>query len=264
MIWEHPGVLGIEELPTDGQPVFQPDSDHNFVRFDSRAQYDEWLRTEQFRRDDVVLLKVYCTGEFPDTFDIIARGVVEPQDYLAAMREQHHGRVIDRFWVGPPWETPPPDKLPVRIEPGMAFGLGDHPTTQMCLELLAGIPSARCVLDFGAGSGILAIAAARLFPEAKLWLTETDRQCWPDIERNFTLNNLPAPTILERAPDGSFDLVLANVYLEILRPLVTLNTKRLIVSGLLGAEQLADFDPGSFRVVRQLQREDWFALELCR
>ena len=261
-IWQLPGILGIEELPADGQPLFRPDIEHHFVRFDNRTGYEEWLRADGFRRGEQTLLKVYFTGDFPDTFDIIARGIVEPEDYLAKMREQHHGRNIGPFWVGPPWEIP--GKLPVIIEPGTAFGLGDHPTTQMCLELLAGISTARRILDFGAGSGILAIAAARLLPGCELSLVEIDRQCWPNIEHNFVLNNLPAPTIFETAPPGLFDLVLANVYLEVLRPLISIDTPRLIVSGLLGEEQLADFHTGDFRIVQQFRREDWFALELCR
>ena len=262
-IWELPGILGIEELPANGQPVFRPDLDHHFVRFDGRQQFDDWLRTEEFRRGDHILLKVYYTGAFPATFDSVARGVVEPEDYLAQMRDQHHGRTIGPFWVGPPWEKP--GKLPVIIEPGTAFGLGDHPTTQMCLELLAGIPAPRRVLDFGAGSGILAMATAKLFPGCELTLTEIDRQCWPNIAQNFTLNGLPVPVIHEVTPPGEYDLVLANIYLEILKTIVVkLNAKRLLISGLLGADQLADFQPGVYRIIRQLQRDDWFALELTR
>lgn len=261
-IWELPGILGIEELPADGQLIFRPDIAHHFVRFDGRAQFDDWLRTEEFRRADHVLLKVYYAGSFPDSFAVIARGTVEPEDYLAKMREQHHGRVIGPFWVGPPWEKP--GQLSVIIEPGTAFGLGDHPTTQMCLELLAGLPAPQRVLDFGAGSGILAIAAATLWPQCELTLVEIDRQCWPNIEHNFTLNALPAPRIYEEVPAGTFDLVLANIYLEILKSVLAIPTPRFIISGLLGTEQLADLRLGGLRIVRQLERDDWFALELAR
>jgi ribosomal protein L11 methylase PrmA len=103
-----------------------------------------------------------------------------------------------------------------------------------------------------------------MFPECELSLTEIDRQCWPNIEHNFAINGLPVPPIHELAPPRPFDLVLANVYLEVLQSLVTLETPRLIVSGLLGKEQLADFRTGDFRILRQLRREDWFALELER
>jgi ribosomal protein L11 methylase PrmA len=261
-IWELPGILGIEELPADGRSLFRPDVAHHFVRFDGRAEFDEWLRTEAFRHGDRILLKVYHNAEIPDGFDIVARGLVESEGYLAQMREQHHGRIVGNFWVGPPWESPAPGILPVIIEPGTAFGLGDHPTTQMCLELLSG--HAQRILDFGAGSGILAIAAARLWPGCDLTLVEIDRQCWPNIEHNFSLNGLPAPSLHPAAPPGKFDLVLANVYLEVLRSIVTLNAPRMILSGLLGQEQVADLRLDGFRIVRRLTREDWFALDIER
>jgi len=259
-IWELPGILGIEELPADGSLIFRPDIAHHFVRFDGRQKFDEWLRTEEFRRGDQVLLKVYHSGDFPDAFNVMARGEVQPEDYLAKMREQHHGRNIGEFWVGPPWEKP--GNRPVIIEPGTAFGLGDHPTTQMCLELLAG--PAKRVLDFGAGSGILSIAAAKLWSDCELTLVEIDRQCWPNIEHNFALNGLPTPRIHEHVPAGEFDIVLANIYLEILKSVLAINAPRFIISGLLGAEQVAALPTSGFQVTRQLQREDWFALELRR
>ena len=215
-------------------------------------------------------------SNLPAKFTIVGSGPVEPRDYLAALRAQHHGRVIDKFWVGPPWEKPSAGKLPVIIEPGMAFGLGDHPTTQMCLELLAGLtPSPRRILDIGTGTGILAIAAARLFPDAELWLTDYDPQCRSSVENNFALNGLPVPAHqrygVRPLPAGPFDLVLSNVYLEALKTLVPrIHADCWIVSGLLGQEQFAEFrsvaDP-RFDCRQVCQRDDsgiWFAAKLCR
>jgi len=275
---ERPGFLGIEELPATGEALFPVDPVHQFVRFDATASFAEYLRTEQFRHGDHVLLKVYLADESAlpqwladSTLPIIDHGQIEPQDYMASVREQFHGREVgDRLWVGPPWETPPAGKVAVIIEPGMAFGLGDHPTTQMCLELLTGIDDARRIFDVGTGTGILAIAAARQFPDAELWLSDLDPQCRSNVEHNFALNNLPAPAHQlygeQPIPAGPFDLVLSNLYLEALKSLAALDTRRWIVSGLLGEEQLAEFKCHitAFTVVRQLQREDWFALELHR
>ena len=273
-IWEQPGILGIEELPADGGTF--PIAGHDFVRFDARPEYEAWVRTEAFRTGDL-LLKVYLADgvTLPAQVTVSGSGVVEPRDYLAAMRAQHHGRVIGQFWVGPPWETQPAGPVPVIIEPGMAFGLGDHPTTQMCLELLAAGPAPRRVLDFGAGSGILAIAVGKLFPDAELWLTDLDPQCRSNVEHNFALNGLPVPAHqrygARALPAGPFDLVLSNVYLEALKSLAPrINAGCWIVSGLLGAEQLTEFQSVAEKrfVCRQvLHRDDnerWFAVELCR
>jgi len=76
-------------------------------------------------------------------------------------REFHHGLEIGPLWVGPPWEPPPVGSIPVVIDPGRAFGTGAHPTTRLCLELLLECPLSSLV-DIGCGSGVLAIAAAKL------------------------------------------------------------------------------------------------------
>ena len=69
--------------------------------------------------------------------------------------------VVGSLWIGPPWEQPPRERLPVFIDPGRAFGTGSHPTTRLCLELLHEVELGS-VLDLGCGSGVLAIAAAKL------------------------------------------------------------------------------------------------------
>jgi ribosomal protein L11 methyltransferase len=76
-------------------------------------------------------------------------------------RQYHHGVRIGPLWVGPPWEEAPDDALAVVIDPGRAFGTGSHPTTRLCLELLLELGRGS-LLDVGCGSGVLAIAAARL------------------------------------------------------------------------------------------------------
>jgi len=157
----------------------------------------------------------------------------------------------------------------------MAFGLGDHPTTQMCLELLAGLTPPRRILDIGTGTGILAIAAARLFPDAELWLTDFDPQCQTSVENNFMLNGLPVPAHqrygVRPLPAGPFDLVLSNVYLEALKTLVPrIHAGCWVVSGLLGQEQFAEFRSVAdqrFDCRQVCQRDDsgtWFAAKLCR
>jgi ribosomal protein L11 methyltransferase len=80
-----------------------------------------------------------------------------------AWREFHHGIVLGRFWVGPPWEREqaPADAEVIAIDPGRAFGTGAHATTRLCLELVQELPPTS-LLDVGCGSGVLSIAAAKL------------------------------------------------------------------------------------------------------
>lgn len=77
-------------------------------------------------------------------------------------REFHQPAWAGGIWIGPPWETPPAGAPAVVIDPGRAFGTGAHPTTRLCIELLAGLEQRGSLLDIGCGSGVLAVAAARL------------------------------------------------------------------------------------------------------
>jgi ribosomal protein L11 methyltransferase len=76
-------------------------------------------------------------------------------------REFHRPATVGPLWIGPPWLEPPAGVTPVFIDPGRAFGTGGHPTTRLCLELLLGL-SPGSLLDVGCGSGVIAIAAAKL------------------------------------------------------------------------------------------------------
>jgi len=84
-----------------------------------------------------------------------------PPDWESAWKRFHHPVRIGPLWIGPPWEPAPSDASAVVIDPGRAFGTGSHPTTRLCVELLLECDRGS-LTDVGCGSGILAIAAARL------------------------------------------------------------------------------------------------------
>ena len=92
-------------------------------------------------------------------------GTGEGADVEAGWEERwrsfHRPIRVGRLWVGPPWEAPPDDALAIVIDPGRAFGTGAHPTTRLCLDLLQGLEPGS-LLDVGCGSGVLAVAAAKL------------------------------------------------------------------------------------------------------
>jgi ribosomal protein L11 methyltransferase len=84
-----------------------------------------------------------------------------PVDWEERWKRFHRPVTVAGLWIGPPWERPPAGRPAVVIDPGRAFGTGAHPTTRLCIELLAE-RSGGSLLDAGCGSGVLAIAAARL------------------------------------------------------------------------------------------------------
>lgn len=90
-----------------------------------------------------------------------ARGDDVEEGWEERWRSFHRPIRVGDLWVGPPWEQPDVDAVAVVIDPGRAFGTGSHPTTRLCLELLAELPRGS-LLDVGSGSGVLSIAAAKL------------------------------------------------------------------------------------------------------
>ncbi len=110
-------------------------------------------------------------GELPDVGEIraaLAGALVDVSTSELAdgweerWREWHRPLDVGPLRVRPPWEPPRPGALDVVIDPGQAFGTGAHPTTRLSLELLAGLPPGGALADWGCGSGVLALAAARL------------------------------------------------------------------------------------------------------
>src|SRR6185437_10214073 len=98
--------------------------------------------------------------EPPIGFDLIEADEVR-EGWEDAWKDFHHGVSVGRLWVGPPWESPPADLVPVVLDPGRAFGTGAHATTRLCLDFLQDAEPTS-LLDVGCGSGVLSIAAAKL------------------------------------------------------------------------------------------------------
>jgi ribosomal protein L11 methyltransferase len=174
---------------------------------------------------------------------VAVEAVVE-KDWSVAWRELIKSVQVGRLWVGPPWEKPnaPADKVCLFIEPKMAFGTGDHPTTSLCLaavdEYLKTHPGCS-VLDVGTGTGVLAFAAKKLGSGLTVGVdndptsVELAKECAQ--ENGLEGVELSGKT-LEQLP-GTFDLVLANILantLITLAPLIAPKVKdRLVMAGVL-------------------------------
>ncbi|MBK9036354.1 MAG: 50S ribosomal protein L11 methyltransferase [Myxococcales bacterium] len=170
----------------------------------------------------------------------------------------HVTRVSPRIVVVPSWETyaPTPDDVVIALDPGMAFGTGTHASTRLVLEELDrlhadGLAPTR-VLDVGCGSGILAIAAVKLWPGATVVAVDTDPIAVAASAENAGVNQVGGQIAASVTPvgevDGAFELVLANIQAHVLRELLGGIAPRvapggtLVMSGLLSpqAEAVAD------------------------
>ena len=185
---------------------------------------------------------------------------------------------VGRLWVGPPWEKAkaPKDKVCLFIEPKMAFGTGDHPTTSLCLaavdDFLAGHPKCS-VLDVGTGTGVLAFAAKKL-GAGKVVGTDNDPVAVELAQECAEENGITAVTLSGEPLDqvkGTFDLVLANILantLIALAPLIAPKVgTRLVLAGVLvpQAEEVSRaFVALGLKPVGRTVQGEWIRLDFER
>ena len=200
-------------------------------------------------------------------FELIEDRVWE-REWLKDFRPMRFGR---RLWVCPGGQQPgASDAIVLELDPGLAFGTGTHATTAMCLEWLESWPLAGLsVLDYGCGSGILALAALKL-GAARVCACDIDPQTLIATRDNALRNGLAAQLDIREAgsaPIGVFDLVLANILAEPLTRLAPDLARfcpagTLLLAGLLEAQatEVADAYRPWFDIATAARRDGWIAL----
>jgi len=203
--------------------------------------------------------------------------LLEEMDWLSHWRSRFHAfQVGRRFLIKPSWESvaPAPGQQVIVIDPQMAFGTGEHVTTQFCLRALeAEVRKGDFVLDVGAGSGILSIAAVKLGAKRVLGL-DIDPQAIATARRNARLNGVAhrvefsCSPLDHRVSSKSFHQAVANINSEALVPLfselsrVLKSNGHLILSGFL-AEQEATLRRGlsenRLRLCRLEHQGEWIS-----
>ncbi|MCW9088310.1 MAG: 50S ribosomal protein L11 methyltransferase [Gammaproteobacteria bacterium] len=165
----------------------------------------------------------------------------------------------ERLWIVPSWhEAPQQDGVNILLDPGLAFGTGTHPTTRLCLEWLDGQAlHAKRVIDYGCGSGILAIAAA-LLGAASVIGVDNDPQALVATQDNAQRNGVSILTYLPaEVPQNSVDILLANI---LAGPLIELAPKLAALVKPGGLIALSGILPDQANGVRQTYAQ-WFNME---
>lgn len=201
-------------------------------------------------------------GSIRETFGDLALGdlAVDPVDpgWHDAWRAFHRPVRVGGLWIGPPWEQPDPGERSVVIDPGRAFGTGAHPTTRLCIELLARSERG-ALLDLGCGSGVLAIAAARLGFDP-IRAVDNDPVAVEATATNAVVNAVAVEAATLDAEQDELppaDVVVANVLLgPVERILARLDAGVAITSGYLTTDHPRV--PGWRSVVR-LELDGWAA-----
>ena len=199
---------------------------------------------EERDADGVVELAVYLAGEAADAVLAELPGATfQPVEdgWEDAWRAFHQPVLVGGLWLGPPWERPPDPSRAVVIDPGRAFGTGSHPTTRLCVELLARTPSGS-LLDVGCGSGVLAIAASRL-GFAPVLAIDVDPVAVETTRANAAANGVELDARVVDALSGRLpaaDVAVANVLLAPVEAILArLNASEAITSGYLARQRPA-------------------------
>lgn len=237
------GALSVTLEDAGDEPIYEPDTDRPSLWSDTRltalfpADADMGAVTARLKADlGVAQLPPHRIEPLED------RNWV--REWLKDFKPMRFGA---RLWICPTAYTPPdPEAVNLILDPGLAFGTGTHPTTALCLEWLDGAQVKGLeVTDYGCGSGILAIAAARLGAR-HVWAVDNDPQALVATADNAARNGVTAALSVclpPAYPDHEADLILANILagpLVSLAPLFAAHLKpggRLVLSGILKAQE---------------------------
>lgn len=266
------GAISITFLDRGDEPVLEPKPGEIRLWSDTsvRALFDDSHEAASTVGELASRLGSHITGS--------ARlRAVENRDWervwLQDWKSLRFGR---RLWVCPTVDEPPqdPDAVVVRLDPGLAFGTGTHPTTALCLQLLDTLPLAgRSMIDYGCGSGILAIAALKLGASHAI-AVDLDPQALLATRDNAIRNEVAGRLEIQGVPASlpGADLVVANILAE---PLIELFPvlwtackagADLVLSGLLKSQAYAvkaAYTSG-FDIVNVFGREDWCCIHARR
>ena len=184
--------------------------------------------------------------DFFEGCQVVGGAPVPDQDWVRLTQSQFAPvDITDDFWIVPTWHEPPSQaRHVIRLDPGLAFGTGTHPTTRMCLRWIATRSLAgQRVLDYGCGSGILAIGAAK-HGAASIDAVDIDEAAVRATLDNAQANGVTLRAGLPQLASGRYDTVLANILatpLKMLAPLLCAHVKEggsLVLAGIL--ERQAD------------------------
>jgi len=189
------------------------------------------LFAEQFQAEEAATL--LQAQDFFEGCTLLGVRPVEEQDWVRLTQSQFAPvEITPEFWIVPTWhEVPPQARQTIRLDPGLAFGTGTHPTTHMCLRWIAthGLAGQR-VLDYGCGSGILAIGAAK-YGAQQIDAVDIDEAAVTSTRLNAEANRVTLRAGLPELAQGEYQTVLANILATPLKVLAPLLCAHLVAGG---------------------------------
>jgi ribosomal protein L11 methyltransferase len=259
------GAVSVTFMDAQDQPIFEPEL--NTTPLWTHTHLLALFEADTDAAAVFAHLRLLTDAELPEHH----AEVIEDQDWERTWMDNFHPiRFGQRLWIVPSWlDAPEPDAVNLLLDPGLAFGTGTHPTTALCLEWLDGQPLQDCeVLDFGCGSGILAIAALLLGAKQAVG-TDIDVQALEASRDNAGRNGIAEASfplyLPEDLPAQQADVLVANI---LAGPLVSLAPQlstlvkpggRLALSGILAeqGEEVAAAYAADFHLDPIANRDGW-------
>ncbi|MDH5353384.1 MAG: 50S ribosomal protein L11 methyltransferase [Gammaproteobacteria bacterium] len=260
------GALSINISDAKDEPIYEPLPGHTPVWQNSivTGMFDSQLHPEQLYQSLSERLPEHLLGS-------LRQNQLEDQDWVQAYRDHYFPiQCADRLWIVPSWhQAPDPAAINIILDPGLAFGTGGHPTTALCLAWLAeNAIQNQSVIDYGCGSGILAIAACKLGATTVLGV-DIDPQALDASRENARRNQITTEQFQLSLPDSmdrsTVDLLIANILsgplVELAESLAALVKPggKILLSGILQqqANEIQSAYQVYFNIEPVLAKENW-------
>jgi len=270
-LFQSVGAVSVTLLDAEDEPVFQLDPG-------STPLWQQTLLCALFEDDADAesIIATLTAGSRLLEGDLLTEKIADQDWERAWMSDFKPMRFGERLWVCPSWSEPPePDAVNIMLDPGLAFGSGTHPTTALCLAWLDSQQLInKSVIDYGCGSGILAIAAA-LLGATRVVAVDNDPQAVTASSNNRDMNGISAELMtvhLPGEPHEPADVVVANILsgpLAELTPVLASLTRpggKLILSGVLADQTetlMASYEP-FFAMQAPVIQDAWVRIEGTR
>ncbi|EPN8462539.1 50S ribosomal protein L11 methyltransferase [Vibrio cidicii] len=266
MLMEETGALSVTFLDAHDTPVFEPLPGETRLWGDTDvlALYDAEADTQ------LIMSQIKASNMLVDGFAYKVEQLEDKDWEREWMDNFHPMKFGERLWICPSWrDIPDPNAVNVMLDPGLAFGTGTHPTTALCLQWLESLDlSGKTVIDFGCGSGILAIAAIKLGAEKVIGI-DIDPQALLASKDNAQRNGVAEQLevyLPQDQPEGLLaDVVVANILAAPLRELSSIITGLVKPNGLLAmsgvldtqAEDVANHYRDAFHIDPIIEQSEW-------
>jgi ribosomal protein L11 methyltransferase len=260
------GASAVTFQDNEDQPIYEPEIGTTplWPATNVIALYDAETDTD-------MLIGILTGMMAPQALPSYRIEAVEDKDWVREWMDNFHPMNFgEKLWICPSWHTPPQaDAINIMLDPGLAFGTGTHPTTALCLNWLDQADvKGKVVIDYGCGSGILAIAAA-LLGAKKVIGVDTDPQALEATQANAERNGVKIDTYLpDDCPDETCDLLLANILAGPLQSLserlarLSKSGAKIVLSGILDvqAEDVSQSYQTWFDMKAPVLKDEWIRL----